>query len=321
MADFGGDGAEDLVTVENQFNLRVLNGPFSRDGSAGQGEQIVKDEFDSRVLDLATGDLDGDGITDVAATENDGDEYDARRVVHWLGGEQGLSPYTTVQDGDGNRLQGGENLGIGDIDRDGFDDIVVGRAVDGYDSDLGTPAARGGRITWIPGGGDGADGTRAEYLNQDSPGVPGSAEKGDGFGTDVQVADVTGDGHPDVVTGVPGEDLGTVSGAGAVVVLRGTAAGLTGAGAQVVTQNTPDVPGAAEAGDAFGKAVHLADANRDGPADLSAGAPGENGNAGVVWYFRSGPTTVVSPDATTAFGNTLLGTTATGARLGTGFAY
>ncbi|MEV0240800.1 VCBS repeat-containing protein [Streptomyces sp. NPDC050674] len=321
VGDVGGDGAEDLVTVENQFNLRVLNGPFARDGATGHGEQIVKDEFDSRVLDLATGDLNGDGITDVAATENDGDEYDARRVVYWPGGRQGLSPYTTVQDADGDRLQGGENLAIGDIDRDGFDDIVVGRVVDGYDSDLDTPAARGGRVTWIPGGAGGADGTRARHLNQDSPGVPGSAEKGDGFGTDVQIADITGDGHPDVVTGLPGEDLGTVSGAGAVVVLRGTAGGLTGAGARVVTQNTPDVPGVAETNDAFGRAVHLADANGDRLADLAAGAPGENGDAGVVWSFRSGPTTVVSPDATTAFGNTLLGTTATGARLGTGFAH
>lgn len=321
VGDVNGDGAGDLVTVENQFNLRVLNGPFSRDGSTAHGGQLVTDEFDSRVLDLATGDINGDGVGDVAATENDGDEYDARRIVYWLGGEQGLAPYTTVQGADGHRLQGGENLDLGDVDRDGFDDIVVGRAVDGYDSDLDTPAARGGRVTFIPGGADGADGTRAVHLNQDSPGVPGAAEKGDGFGTDVQVADVTGDGHPDVVTGLPGEDLGTVSGAGAVVVLRGGAGGLTGTGAQVVTQNTADVPGAGETGDAFGKAVHLADANRDGLADLSAGAPGENGNAGFVWSFTSAPTTVVSPNGTTAFGNTLLGTTATEARLGTGFAY
>ncbi|WP_030239945.1 MULTISPECIES: FG-GAP-like repeat-containing protein [unclassified Streptomyces] len=321
VGDVNGDGAEDLVTVENQFNLRVVNGPFSRDGSSGHGEQIVRDEFDTRVLDLATGDLNGDGVTDVAATQNDGDEFDARRVVYWLGGEQGLAPYTTVQGSDGYRLQGGENLDIGDIDQDGFDDIVVGRAVTGYDSDLDTPTAKGGRVTWIPGGAEGADGTRATHLNQDSPGVPGSAERGDGFGTDVQVADVDGDGHPDVVTGLPGEDLGTVSDAGAVVVLRGTKAGLTGAGAQAVTQNTPNVPGSAEKLDAFGKAVHLADADQDGLADLAAGAPGENGNAGSVWYFRSGPTTVVSPNGTTTFGNTLLGTTATGARLGTGFAY
>ncbi|MGK5693030.1 FG-GAP-like repeat-containing protein [Streptomyces sp. URMC 128] len=321
VGDINGDGAEDLVTVENQFNLRVLKGPFARDGSTAQGEQIVTDEFDSRVLDLATGDLNGDGVTDVAATENDGDEFDARRVVYWLGTEQGLTPYTTVQGADGYRLKGGENLDIGDVDRDGYDDIVVGRAVDGYDSDLDTPAAKGGRVTWIPGGPDGPDGVQATHLNQDSAGVPGSAEKGDGFGTDVQIADVNGDGYPDVATGLPGENLGSVADAGAVVVLRGTARGLSGTGAQVVTQNTPNVPGSAEGLDAFGRAVHLADANGDGLADLAAGAPGENGNAGSVWYFRSGPTTVVSPNATTTFGNTLLGTTATGARLGAGFAY
>ncbi|MFF7307481.1 VCBS repeat-containing protein [Streptomyces sp. NPDC008137] len=319
LGDVDGDGAEDLVTVQNQHDLRVLKGPFSRDGSTAHGEQVVKDEFDSRILDLATGDVDGDGVTDVAATQNDGDEWDARRVVYWPGSRQGLKPYTTVEGADGYRIQGGENLDIGDVDQDGVDDIVVGRAVTGYDSDLDTPAAKGGRVTWIPGTSNGPDGTRAAHLNQDSPGVPGSAEAGDGFGTDVRVADVNGDGYPDVATGLPGENLGGVADAGAVVVLRGTAKGLTGTGAQVVTQDTPNVPGAAEKGDTFGKAVHLADANGDGLADVAAGAPGENGNAGSVWYFRSGPTTVVSPNGTTTFGNTLLGTTATDARLGTGF--
>jgi hypothetical protein len=123
-----------------------------------------------------------------------------------------------------------------------------------------------------------------------------------------------------VATGLPGENLGTVADAGAVVVLPGTERGLTGTGAQAVMQDTPNVPGTPEKGDAFGRAVHLADANHDGLADLAAGAPGENGNAGSVWYFRSAPATVVSPNATTTFGNTLLGTTATQARLGTGFA-
>lgn len=132
----------------------------------------MKDQYSSRVLDLAAGDVNGDGITDVAATENDEDEYDSRRVVYWLGTQQGLTPYTLVYDIDGAGLQGGENLDIGDINRDGYDDIVVGRAVDGYDSDLDNPYVKGGRIAWIPGTPDGPDGVKAVFLNQDSARCP-----------------------------------------------------------------------------------------------------------------------------------------------------
>ncbi|WP_246040660.1 FG-GAP-like repeat-containing protein [Streptomyces cadmiisoli] len=318
-ADIDGDGAADVVTVERQKNLRVVKGPF--DGTANGGEQLVTDRYDTRILDLAAGDLDGDGITDIAATANSGDEYDSRRVPYWMGTPNGLTPFTLVYDIDGAGLQGGESLDIGDVNRDGFDDIVVGRAVDGYDSDLDTYRAKGGRVTWIPGTAQGPDGVAATFFNQDAPDVPGTAEKGDGFGTDVQVADVNGDGYPDVATGVPGEDLGRAADAGAVVVLRGGAGGLTGAGARAVTQNTADVPGAAEKGDAFGRAVHLGDADGDGRADLAAGAPGENTGAGFVWYFRSTAGGVVSPNTTTAFGASVLGTTSANGRLGSGFAY
>ncbi|CAL9565265.1 FG-GAP-like repeat-containing protein [Streptomyces sp. Tu 3180] len=318
--DVDGDGDPDVVTVENLHDLRVLRGPFGRDGAGAGGEQTVRDDFDSRVLDLAAGDVNGDGVTDVAATENDGDEYDARRIVYWQGTRDGLTPYRLVDEADGTRLQGGENLDVGDVNADGYDDIVVGRAVDGYDSDLDNPRVKGGRVTWIPGAPQGPDGARAVHLNQDSPGVPGTAEDGDAFGTGVRIGDVDGDGHPDVVTGLPGEDLGRVSGAGSVVVLRGTADGLTGAGARAVTQDTADVPGTAEKDDRFGRAAYLGDANGDGRADLAVGAPGENAGAGSVWCLRSSATTVVSPGGTTVFGAGTLGTVAQDAGLGTAFA-
>ncbi|NUR67159.1 MAG: VCBS repeat-containing protein [Streptomyces sp.] len=333
VGDIGDDGSPDVVTVANQHDLRVLKGPFTRGGSHG-GEQLVPDRYDSRVLDLATGDVNGDGRTDVVGAENDADEFDSRRVVYWLGNGDGLNPFTLVYDIDGAGLQGGESLDVGDVNRDGYDDIVVGRAIEGYDSDQDAPLAKGGRVAWIPGTAEGPDGVKAQFVNQDSTSVPGTAEKGDRFGTDVQLGDVDGDGCLDVLTGVPGEDLGSVTDAGAVVVLSGRADGLTGVGShQVVTQESGMVPGTAEKGDAFGTAVHLGDANGDGLADAAVGAPGENADTGFVWSFRSTesyvvepggvplPATIVAPNGTTAFGNTLLGTTATGARLGSGFAY
>lgn len=339
VGDVDGDGSLDLLTAVDKYGLVATGGPFTRSGSAKGERQVVKDRYDSSVLDLDVGDLNGDGITDVVAAQTGNDTFDSRRIAYWWGTRNGLTDWTLVWDIDGATLQGGENLAVGDVNRDGYADIVVGRAVDGYPSDYDAYRAKGGRVTWIPGTSGAPDGVSEQAVNQDSPGVPGTAEKGDRFGTDVQLADVNGDGYLDVVTGVPGEDLGPASApnsikdAGAVVVLSGGAGGLTGAGShQVVTQDSPGVPGASEKGDAFGGAVHAGDANGDGLADVSVGAPGENASAGSVWSFRSRaehvvspggvpvPATVLGPNGTIAFGHTLLGTTAAKARLGSGFA-
>ena len=337
--DVDGDGATDLLTAVDGYGLVATGGPFTRSGAATGERQVVKDRYDSRVLDLDVGDLNGDGITDVVAAQIGTDTFDSRRIAYWWGTKDGLTPWTLVWDIDGAALQGGENLAVGDVNRDGYADIVVGRAVDGYESDHDAYRAKGGRVTWIPGTSGAPDGVAEQAVNQDSPGVPGTAEKGDRFGTDVQLADVDGDGYLDVVTGVPGEDLGpatapnSIKDAGAVVVLSGRADGLTGVGShQVVTQDSPGVPGAAEKGDVFGGAVHVGDANGDGLADVAVGAPGENAGAGSVWSFRSRgeyvvspggvpiPATILGPNGTFTFGHTLLGTTAAKARLGSEFA-
>jgi hypothetical protein len=264
--------------------------------------------------------VNGDGITDVAGVLNDGDEWDARRVNVWAGTHDGLAPYTELKTSGGSRLQGGENLDIGDVNGDGYGDIVVGRAVDGYDSDLDTPLAEGGMVTYVPGGAGGPVADRAKSFNQDSSGVPGVAEHGDHFGTDVSVADIDGDGYADVSVGVPYEDFDGKDGAGSVVTMRGTAGGLTGTGAKVFSQDTDGVPGTAEKGDAFGAATHLVDAGHDGRAELAVGAPGENTNAGSVWVFRS-TASGVTPTGSYTFGAGTLGTVAATARLGSGFAY
>src|SRR5215216_4169956 len=73
----------------------------------------------------------------------------------------------------------------------------------------------------------------------------------------------------------PGRVTGTITNAGAVTVLYGSATGLSGSGAQVFSQDSPGVLGAAEAEDGFGSALGVGDFDNDGADDLAIGVPSE----------------------------------------------
>ncbi|MFI0873782.1 FG-GAP and VCBS repeat-containing protein [Streptomyces parvus] len=315
--DFNGDGAPDLV-VGGGATLRTLTGPFTRDGAAAATGEIPNLD-DKRYLDVAAGDVNGDGRDDLAVLVNDGDEFDARRIHIGLGTPAGLGPeLTSVKGKDGYSLEGGEHLAVGNVNNDKYADLAVGRAIDGYDSDLDLPLAKGGMLTYVPGSATGPQGTKAVVLNQDSPGVPGAAEHGDNFGGSVVIGDTNGDGYGEIAVGVPGEDQGTVANAGGMVVLPGTATGPTGQGSYGFNQGTPDVVGAVEKDDRFGGAVSLRDLNGDGRTELAVGAPGENAGEGSLWVFpaaASGP----AAKGSFSFGHGTLGTVATKAGLGSGF--
>ncbi|RCG20740.1 hypothetical protein DTL70_20900 [Streptomyces diacarni] len=190
------------------------------------------------------------------------------------------------------------SVAAGDIDKDGATDLVTGEQAGGDGSGSVT-------VWWGAPGGLGTGREPVGY-DQTDAGVPGTAEDGDRFGADVSVGDVTGDGYADIAVGVPSEVVRGTD-AGAVVLLKGSADGVSATGAQLFHQETTGVPGAAEDGDRFGSGVHLADIDGDGRADLFAAAEGEDigtvTDAGAVWVLRgasSGLTTsgVASFDAT-----------------------
>ena len=89
-------------------------------------------------------------------------------------------------------------------------------------------------------------------------------------------ADINGDGYDDVIVGAPGEDVGSLTDAGAFHVLLGSSSGAKTIGSKLYTQDTKDVPGTAEAGDAFGASIATGDVNADGYDDVAVGAPGED---------------------------------------------
>ena len=74
-----------------------------------------------------------------------------------------------------------------------------------------------------------------------------AAEAGDQFGAVLTTGDFNGDGYADLAVGVPGEDVGSISDAGAVHVLYGSVSGLTSTWDQLWTQDSPGVPGVAQA--------------------------------------------------------------------------
>jgi hypothetical protein len=139
------------------------------------------------------------------------------------------------------------------------------------------------RLT-LPSGAGPVAAAHVDTLRQGTPAVPGTAAEGsDRFG------EVLGPNRLGVVVGVPAEDVGSVADAG-MVVLIGPSSGSYVARA-LLTQNTLDVPGAAEAGDRFGAAV--------APCAMLIGVPGEDvgtlTDAGAVQTLRGCPTSRLLP--------------------------
>jgi hypothetical protein len=303
--DFDGDGTDDLAVGNTSSTVYVFKGGISTTGKAVKGRYTVEPPIKSGgtargPLNLTAGDVNGDGRTDLVV-----DGYETQTDYGW--NTNYLVPGTAsgLAAGSAQTLKAGVITAIGDIDADGYGDIVTGMYWNKTAED-GTsfPEAGDGGKVWISYG-SAAGIEKTTSVTQNTGNVPGTSEKNDYFGYELDLGDVNGDGYQDLVIGVAGENIGGVTDAGMVTVLYGAASGLnTSSGAQSFAQSTPGVPGSDEKGDWLGSDVKLDDVTGDGRADLLAGSYENDGN-GAVLYLPSNGTKItttgsrtVSPSAT-----------------------
>ncbi|MGW1027961.1 FG-GAP-like repeat-containing protein [Streptomyces sp. NPDC002577] len=267
IGDFDGDGRDQLA-VTGYGGLSVFDDGFTRTTAPARTELPTGPSNLYRGTgSVVAGDFDGNGAEDLAVSgDSDLEDDDSNGV--WIGYYAGGADGMTLTENPATvPLDAAHVRAAGDIDQDGYDDLVT----------YGSGSSSAGTLVVHYGGADGIPGSsRSTTIDQDTAGVPGVSESGDAFGASASVGDVTGDGYADVAVGAPGEDIGSLSDSGAVWLLKGSASGLTGSGAQSFSQDTSGVPGVAESSDRLGYDLRLEDLNRDGHADLVAAASGED---------------------------------------------
>ena len=270
-----------------------------------QGELKSWDFFGSALAGL--GDLDDDGIPDLAVTatgdDDEADEFDSRNSrlgamwILFLNDDGTVKTYNKIS-ASGSVLLGvkvnpikeydlfGSAITqVGDLDGDSVSDIVVG--LPGYDADVSLDLLDTGALMVLLMNADGS--VKSHHrIGANQGGFTGELEFQDFFGSSVAViGDLDGNGIADLAVGAPGDDgeeiNGTRNNYGAVWILfMDEEANVIRY--QKISKSEGEFEGTLERFEGFGTSVSsLGDLNRDGIEDLAVGAPGNN--SGTVWVL------------------------------------
>ena len=304
--DFDGDGLADLAMAaslgDGPGNIRADAGDvyiyYGRNRAAWTGINNVSqrdviiygaDAGDNSGISLAVGDIDNDGVDDliIGGSGMDGPangRLGAGGLHIWWGGPRpeggavDLGAITLVDGADAGDLTG-RSVASGDLDGDGFDEVIIG-VPNGFGP--GNARAQGGEVRLLWGRSKAAMGQYVDLLSStDWQGW--GRDVGDGAGTWVNAADYDGDGFDDLVIGTPLADapLNVRVNCGEVYLLYGQnragwgashdfTAGISGVGKAWIGEG---------AGDLLGNSLTGGDLDGDGKEELVHGAPLADGIA------------------------------------------
>ncbi|WP_326653956.1 MULTISPECIES: FG-GAP-like repeat-containing protein [unclassified Streptomyces] len=167
---------------------------------------------------LAAGDLNGDGYADLAVGQpvaaESGHTAKGGAVTAVFGSATGLTStgrLTFSQDTTGVPDTGetgddmGASISIGDVNLDGYGDILTG--LPGEDITRGGVArTNAGQVILLRGSATGPTATGSVAYHQDTAGVPGDTETNDRLGSSVSLTDLSGYTRADLAIGADGED-------------------------------------------------------------------------------------------------------------------
>ncbi len=293
--DVNGDGFDDVIIgatgAVNGVHLGaayVLHGNSGGINVAAPAKTLFSANQGIGTSVSDAGDINLDGFDDIiigAPLYSTANASLCGAVMIYLGSGGGIqTPGTIVNSGQANAKMGNSLDNAGDVNGDGYSDIVVGASTATYQKN-----GEGAVYIWY-----GASGGISNNKFYATSFVSSQIDAQMGISV-AGAGDVNGDGFGDLIVGSHKFDNGQVD-EGIATVYYGSSMGCNAANKTILEVNQNNAY--------FGKSVAGAgDVNADGYADVIVGAPyydGQAANGGGVWVFRGSPTGISTSAAFSA---------------------